>query len=158
MFSTAVERGCTLAYPNDPNKAIFLSCEDLGAFRARQSRAPVQRVEPMGVLKPDEGEREQMALQEDVMVGSEQERLLLLTSMLGVAEHDLVSTQDRLNAMHQLQLEKDELLMQKERQMGSLYDVRVPPRTDASRPRMHTGAASPTARGVVQSPLHVLPE
>ena len=81
----------------------------------------------MGVLKPGEGEREQMALQEDVMVGSEQERLLLLTSMLGVAEHDLVSTQDRLNAMHQLQLEKDELLMQKERQMGSLYDVRVAP-------------------------------
>ena len=118
----------------------------------------MQRAEPMGVLKPDDGEREQMALQEDVMVGSEQERLLLLTSMLGVAEHDLVSTQDRLNAMHQLQLEKDELLMQKERQMGSLYDVRVPPRTDASRPRMHTGAASPTAHGVVQSPLHVLPE
>ena len=134
-----------------------MSFEDLGAFPARQSRAPVQRAEPMGVLKPDEGEREQMALQEDVMVGSEQERLLLLTSMLGVAEHDLVSTQDRLNAMHQLQLEKDELLMQKERQMGSLYDVRVPPRT-ASRPRMHTGAASPTAHGVMQSPVHILPE
>ena len=100
----------------------------------------------MGVLKPDEGEREQMALQEDVMVGSEQERLLLLTSMLGVAEHDLVSTQDRLNAMHQLQLEKDELLMQKERQMGSLYDVRVPPRT-ASRPRMHGSGITHCSRG-----------
>ena len=124
-----------------------MSYEDLGAFPARQSRAPVQRAEPMGVLKPDEGEREQMALQEDVMVGSEQERLLLLTSMLGVAEHDLVSTQDRLNAMHQLQLEKDELLMQKERQMGSLYDVRVPPRTDASRPRMHGSGITHCSRG-----------
>lgn len=88
-----------------------------------------------------------MALQEDVMVGSEQERLLLLTSMLGVAEHDLVSAQDRLNAMHQLQLEKDEELMQKERQMGSLYDVRVPPRTDASRPRMHTERHGPLLTG-----------
>ena len=90
----------------------------------------------MGVLVARQGEspREQMALQEDVMVGSEQERLLLLTSMLGVAEHDLVSTQDRLNAMHQLQLEKDQELMQKERHMGSLHDVRVLPRTDASRP------------------------
>lgn len=50
-----------------------------------------------------------MTLQEDVVVGSEQERLLLLTSMLGVAEHDLVSTQDRLNAMHSLQLAKDQV-------------------------------------------------
>jgi hypothetical protein len=100
----------------------------------------------MGVLKPDEGEREQMALQEDVMVGSEQERLLLLTSMLGVAEHDLVSTQDRLNAMHQLQLEKDQELMKKEREMGSLHDVRVLPRTDASRPSHAYGTTKPTVR------------
>ena len=110
-------------------------------------QGPALRPEAMGVLKPGEGEREQMALQEDVMVGSEQERLLLLTSMLGVAEHDLVSAQDRLNAMHQLQLEKDEELMQKERQMGSLYDVRVPPRTDASRPQMHTEQHGPLLTG-----------
>ena len=87
-----------------------------------------------------------MALQEDVMVGSEQERLLLLTSMLGVAEHDLVSTQDRLNAMHQLQLEKDQELMKKEREMGSLHDVRVLPRTDASRPSHAYGTTKPTVR------------
>ena len=74
----------------------------------------------MGVLVAHQ--EQQMMLQEDVMVGSEQERLLLLTSMLGVAEHDLVSMQDRLNAMHQLQLEKDQELMKKERQMGSLHD------------------------------------
>ena len=74
----------------------------------------------MGVLVARQGE--QIAPQEDAMVGSEQERLLLLTSMLGVAEHDLVSAQDRLNAMHQLQLEKDQELMKKERQVGSLHD------------------------------------
>merc|ERR1711865_164423 len=74
----------------------------------------------MGVLVAHQ--EQQMMLQEDVMVGSEQERLLLLTSMLGVAEHDLVSMQDRLNAMHQLQLQKDQELMKKERQMGSLHD------------------------------------
>jgi len=101
-----------------------------------------QLVSPMGVLVARQGE--QMALQEDVMVGSEQERLLLLTSMLGVAEHDLVSTQDRLNAMHQLQLEKDQELMKKERQMGSLHDVRVLPRTDASRPSHAYGTTKPT--------------
>ena len=67
-------------------------------------------------------QEQQMTLQEEVMAGSEQERLLLLTSMLGVAEHDLVLVQDRLNAMQQLQLEKDQELMKKERQMGSLHD------------------------------------
>jgi len=103
-----------------------------------------QLVSPMGVLVARQGE--QMALQEDVMVGSEQERLLLLTSMLGVAEHDLVSTQDRLNAMHQLQLEKDQELMKKEREMGSLHDVRVLPRTDASRPSHAYGTTKPTVR------------
>ena len=111
----------------------------------------------MGVLVARQGEspREQMALQEDVMVGSEQERLLLLTSMLGVAEHDLVSTQDRLNAMHQLQLEKDQELMQKERHMGSLHDVRVLPRTDASRPSHAYGTTQSHCLGVVpvRSPL-----
>ena len=49
-----------------------------------------------------------VSVQEEVLVGSEQERLLLLTSMLGVAEDELISTQDRLNAMQQLQTERDQ--------------------------------------------------
>ena len=75
--------------------------------RRRQFFSPRPSPVAMGVLVARQGE--QMTLQEDVVVGSEQERLLLLTSMLGVAEHDLVSTQDRLNAMHSLQLAKDQV-------------------------------------------------
>ena len=121
-------------------------------FQTEEGKNFLQRSLPslaphMGVLVARQGEI--MALQEDVMVGSEQERLLLLTSMLGVAEHDLVSTQDRLNAMHQLQLEKDQELMKKEREMGSLHDVSVLPRTDAARPSHAYGTTKPTAHRVL---------
>ena len=68
----------------------------------RRDRSAVYSLaEPRGLQKS-------VSVQEEVLVGSEQERLLLLTSMLGVAEHELISTQDRLNAMQQLQTERDQ--------------------------------------------------
>ena len=101
----------------------------------------------MGVLVARQGE--QIAPQEDAMVGSEQGRLLLLTSMLGVAEHDLVSAQDRLNAMHQLQLEKDQELMKKERQVGSLHNVRPAPMPHAPPMRTTIPSCSPSSASAV---------
>ena len=59
-------------------------------------------------LEKEDDLQKSVSVQEEVLVGSEQERLLLLTSMLGVAEHELISTQDRLNAMQQLQTERDQ--------------------------------------------------